>query len=154
MELYLFLWGALAWTVTIAALWPVNVPVANLAYRIWSNNKLPPDTEPQEMWVRSTLATLAIGVSAVVMTVVDNLLVDRAELPAGPVHFVIYASLIGLAAWMMMLFFEIEDFFAALGLVVIYFYLPWFVLYVINWLLGVWNPLLNYVFRWLREPTG
>ena len=34
MELYEFLRGTLAWTVSVAALWPLNIPLAVLAYRI------------------------------------------------------------------------------------------------------------------------
>ena len=154
MALYGFVWDALAWTVTVLALWPVNVPLAFLGYRVWSKNTPPPDTEWSEIWMRSALAALVIGLASVVMVVLDYLLVAWADLPAGPIHLTVFLALLALATWLLMLFYEIEDFFEAFSLFIIYVYLPVLVLWGLNWLLGFWNPLLTFVKAWLAEPRA
>ena len=39
MELYKFFWGALAWIATFAILWPINVPLIALAYKVQNGPK-------------------------------------------------------------------------------------------------------------------
>ena len=152
--MYEFFWAALAWTVTIAALWPVNIPLAFLAYRIWSKNTPPPDTEWSEIWTRSALVTLVIGLGSVGMVVLDYLLVGWADFPAGPIHLTVYVALVAGAVWMLMLFYEVEDFFEAFSLLIIYVYLPFMVLWALNRVLGFWDPLLGLVNGWLVKPQA
>jgi hypothetical protein len=154
MELYLFAWGTLAWTVTIAALWPLNVPLAWASYRIWHGNK-PLDEETQdELWRRSTYGALAIAAASIAIVVLDYMLWNWAGLPAGLVHMIVLLALLPLATWLVMLFFAVEDFFEAFTLLLLYLYLPVFVLWLPNWLLGVWEPLLDFVKSWLEKPQA
>jgi hypothetical protein len=153
MELYLFVWGTLAWTVTIAVLWPVNVPLAWVSYRIWHGTK-PIDEEMQEeLWRRAAWGSGLIGVSALVFVVFDYILWNWAGLPSGPVHLIVYLSLVALATWVLMLYFALEDFFQGLSMLLLYFYLPVFVLWLPNRLFGMWDPLLGWVKAWLEKPT-
>ena len=158
MALYLFVWGAFAWTVTLAALWPVNIALARLALFIWQGNPGPgaeeDEDEGRELWIRSGLATFVFGVASLVFVVLDHLVVNGTEMPAGPIHLVLYFCLLGVAVWIFMYFYSIEDFFDALGLLTIYVALPLFVLYAANWMLGFWNPLLNLVYLWLKDPSA
>jgi hypothetical protein len=157
MELYLFVWGTLAWTIAIAALWPLNIPLAWLAYRIWHGNK-PIDEEMQdELWRRSSYGAAAIAAAAWSVLVLDYVLASWAELPAGLVHMVLLLSLLSFAAWLMMLFFAMEDFFSGLNILMIYLYLPVFVLWVPDRLLfgaSGPNPLVNWFLSWLAKPHG
>lgn len=158
MELYLFVWGTLAWTVAIAALWPVNVPLAWASYRLWHGPK-PIDEEMQEeLWRRAAYGSLAICGAGWAFLLADYVLANWASLPAGLVHLVILISLLALATWLVMLFFAMEDFFEALSFLLIYLYLPVFVLWVPNWLIfsrfGDQNPLVRWFYGWLAEPKA
>jgi hypothetical protein len=151
MELYLFVWATLAWTVTIAALWPVNVPLAALSYRIWNGTR-PIDEEMQEeLWRRAAYGSLLIGLSAVAAVVLDYILWKWAGLPSGVVHLVVYLGLVSLATWLLMLFFALEDFFQGLSMLILYLYLPVFILWLPNWLLD--DKLLTIAKSWLQMPS-
>jgi hypothetical protein len=87
-----------------------------------------------------------------VFVFLDYLAVDDGwlGLPAGPMHVVILIAFLALAAWWMMYFFYLEDFFQGLMLAMIYLYLPT-ALFVLS--CGHrWNPLFEYVLSWLKEP--
>lgn len=152
MELYLFVRGALAWTVTIAALWPVNIPLAFLAYKIRQGPK-PIDMPRAALWWRCTFATLLVAVMTAGFVIVDYLLASLAGFPPGPIHLIILMAYIPAAAGIFFVFFALEDFFQGLSMFMIYVYLPVLVLYVINAMIGVWNPLLNYAGGWLKAVT-
>ena len=74
--------------------------------------------------------------------IVDFLLVASAGFPAGPIHLLVLMGYIPAAAGIFFVFFALEDFFQGLSMFMIYVYLPVLVLYVINALIGFWNPLL------------
>ena len=159
MDIYQFVWAAFAWTVTFAALWPVNVPAAALAFRIWRGRTPVVDMETDELWKRAALATLCIAVASVAFVGLDWVLATQAELPPGPVHLVVFLGYLPMAVWIVMLFFGLEDFFEGLSLLLLYFYLPVFAIYALNWLLGAinpslefWTPVVDYVKGWLPEP--
>jgi hypothetical protein len=151
MDIYQFFWTALAWTMTVAVLWPANVPLAALAFRIWQGQK-PVDMDRGEMWMRSALGALVVAVVGVVFVALDYALWAWAELPAGPVHLVVFVGFLAAAVYVMMQFFEIEDFFQAFSLILIYLYIPVFALWLLNWPIGFWNPLVNFAKGWLQEP--
>ncbi|MBM4068979.1 MAG: hypothetical protein FJ271_08560 [Planctomycetes bacterium] len=152
MELYHFVRGALAWTVTIAALWPVNIPLAFAAYKIRQGPK-PIDMPKNALWWRCTFATLLVAVMTVGFVIVDYMLAGWAGFPAGPIHLLVLMGYIPAAAGIFFVFFALEDFFQGLSMFMIYMYLPVLVLYVINAMIGVWNPLLNYAGGWLKAVT-
>jgi len=155
MELYSFVWGTLAWTMLVASAWPLNVPLAWASYRIWHGNTKPIDEEmEEELWRRSAYGSLAILAGAWALLLIDYVLATWAELPAGLIHMVILLTLIALAAWLMMLFFALEDFFSGLSLLIIYFYLPVFILWLPNRLTGMLDGVLNWFYGWLATPTG
>lgn len=159
MEFYLFVWGILAWTVLVACLVGLNIPMAALAFRVWHGTRSMDEEDRDTLWFRSLLVSFTIAGIAVLLVVVDHVLVEWGQFPAGPVHLVVYLGLIGLAAWMMMLFFGVEDFFQGLSLTVLYLYLPVVILFAVNWLVGLaagpdWNPLLGFIHGWLTRPTG
>ncbi len=163
MELYDFLRGTLAWTATIACLWPINVPMLAFAFKVQQGAK-PIDMENDEYWTRSFVGSLVIGLVTAAAIFVDYMLADWAEFPAGPVHLVIYIAYVPLAVWLLALFFAIDDLAQGLSIFMIYLYLPIFVLFTLNWLLGLVNPslrfwdlLLNLAYQFLvsvRSGTG
>src|SRR3712207_5854391 len=136
MDIYQFFWSALAWTVTVAVLFLLNVPMAALAFRIWQGGKRADHMDTDEFWKRSALAALVVALLSFVFVFLDYVLWAWMELPAGPVHLVVFVLYLSAVIWMMMLFFEIEDFFQGLSLALIYLYIPVFVLWVLNWPIG------------------
>src|SRR5947209_697970 len=123
VDIFQFCWAALAWMTTIAVLWPVNAPMAALAFRIWRETK-ETDIEGSELWTRAFLASAALAVLVIGFVLLDWLLADMAEFPPGPIHLVIFAGFVALAAWLMQYLFSLEDYFQGLSLVVIYLFLP------------------------------
>jgi hypothetical protein len=75
---------------------------------------------------------------------------------------VIYIGYVPLAVWILTLFFARDDLAEGLSLFMIYLYMPIFVLFTLNSLLGwlspnlrFWDLLLNLVYPWLKPvpPT-
>ncbi len=151
-EMYEFLRGLLAWTATVAVLWPVNVPLAALAFKI-THGQRPLDMETSEFWTRSTFAALGVSLLTLAMLIVDYWLAVKAEFPAGPIHLAIFMAYVPAAVFILFVFFALDDLLQALGLFVLYIYLPVLVLYVLNLLVGWWDPLVDYANEWLKAPA-
>jgi hypothetical protein len=144
-----FLRGGLAWTILVAALWPFNVPLAALAYKIHRGPR-PLGIERAELWTRSTFAALCVALATLAMLLVDFVLIRFAALPAGPIQLAGFLLYVPVAVWILFVFFALDDLLAGLGLFVIYVYLPAGVLFVLNWLMGVWDPLEQWPGSWLK----
>jgi hypothetical protein len=153
MELYNFLRDTLAWTATIACLWPLNAPWLALAFKI-QNGAKPIDMENDEYWTRSVVTSLVIGLITAGFILIDWVLAGWAELPAGPVHLIVYVGYVPLCVWVLTLFFAMDDLLNGLSLFIIYLYMPTLELLVLNWLLGFWTPLLNFFYDWLLPATS
>jgi len=159
VDIFQFCWAALAWVTTIAILWPVNVPMAALAFRIWRETR-ESDIEGSELWWRSFYASTALALLIAVFVAIDWVLAALAEFPPGPIHITVIVGFVALAAWIIGYIFSLEDYFEGLSLVVIYLFLPLLVLFVINgllgWinpLLGLWDYLVDFAKAWLVRPT-
>jgi hypothetical protein len=155
MPLYLFVWKLLAWSITVAVLFPLTIPWAALSYKIWHGNKPIDEELSEEIWSRAWRASLFFAIAAVVFLVLDFITgdADWLALPAGLVHIVCYLGFLAVAACIMHYCFSMEDFLQGLNLAVIFLYIPMAVLFVL-WLLIGWNVLFTYVLSWLREPTA
>lgn len=152
MEFYNFFRDALVWTVTLALLWPLNIPLLALAFRVQSGTR-EIDMEPGEFWYRSTVAALVVALATVGLVILDYGLVAGAELPAGPVHLFLFMLYILAVTWILFFFFGMDDPGQGLGLFVMYIYLPVFVLFVANWFYPFMEPVLGFVQEWLLPPT-
>ena len=150
MELYNFMRGTLAWTATIACLWPVNAPLLAFAYKVQHGSK-PIDMDDNEYWTRSFLTSLVLGLVTAGFIFLDYMLADWAELPAGPIHLIVYVAYVPVAVWLLTIFFASDDLAQGFSIFVIYLYLPTFVLFVLNWIIGFWNPLLRIAYGYLPE---
>jgi hypothetical protein len=160
MELYNFFRGTLAWTATVACLWPLNAPLLAFAFKVQQGSKKI-DMENDEYWTRSFVTSFLLGLVTAGFIFVDYMLADWAELPPGPIHMIVYIGYVPLAVWILTLFFARDDLAEGLSLFMIYLYLPIFVLFTLNSLLGLlspslrfWDLLLNLVYPWLKPvPT-
>jgi len=152
VEFYYFLRGTLAWTATVALLWPFNIPMAALAYKIrLGPNKNP--LKPKEYWVRSGAVATVVAAITLVALVLDYVLAEEMDFPAGPVHLVVFMAYVPAAVWAIFVFFALEDLMQALSVFVIYIYLPVLVLYVLNAIIGFWQPLVDLAGGMLKVPT-
>jgi len=144
----------LAWSVTVAVLGFVTFPWLMVAYKIWHGNKPIDEDLKDELLIRSWFAGWALGAMAIGFVLLDYSATDEnwLFLPAGPVHIVLFVGYIALAAWGMMYFFSMEDFFQGLSLAVIYLYVPTALLFLLSLLFD--NPLQVYVLKWLVEPKA
>jgi hypothetical protein len=152
MELYLFAWKMLAWSITVSVLWPVMFPWAKLAYKVWHGNKPIDDDIGDELWWRSGYASLAMTFTAIGTLLLDYATIDQLGVPAGVVHIVYYLTFLALAACIMHFCYSMEDFFGGLSMAVLYLYIPTALLFVLALLIR--NPLLEYVLTWLEKPTA
>jgi hypothetical protein len=151
MEIYNFVHGTLAWIATIACLWPVNAPLLALAFKV-QNGPKPIDMENDEYWMRAFAGSFVLALVTAAFVFIDFLLVE-AELPAGPTHLVVFVGYVPAAVWVLALFFAMEDLLNGLSLLVIYLFMPILVLFLLNLVIGFWNPLLAYAHGWLKAPT-
>ena len=152
MEFYYFLRGTLAWTATVALIWPFNIPLAALAYKIrLGANKVP--FKPREYWVRSGIAAGVVAIITLVALAIDYILTDGTDYPAGPIHLVVFMAYVPAAMYALFHYFALEDLMQALSVFVIYIYLPVLVLYVLNAIIGFWQPLVDLAGGWLKMPT-
>ncbi len=152
MELYKFFWGALGWIATVACLWPLNIPLIALAYKI-QNGPKPIEIEREELWYRSAFGAGMLALMTAAFIFLDYVLIDWTDMPAGPIHLVIFACYVPAAGWLMLISFAYADLFEGVAMLVIYLGLPVFVLFLINAVLGIWNFPLSIAFDYLKTPT-
>lgn len=149
MELYDFFRGLFAWSVVVAAAWPLNIPMLALAFKVQTGARpLPMDSE--QLWWRSIFGALFLGLATIVFVVLDYVMTDWAEFPPGPIHLIIFAGFVAVAAWLLFVMFAHDDLFEGLSLFIIYIYLPVFVLYLFNRATGLFNPVLGYLETWIK----
>jgi hypothetical protein len=152
MEFYGFVRGFLAWTATVACLFPLNVPVLYFAYRIREGRVVDEETrmENDELWKRSALGAIVLAIAMAAVVFADVVLARWGELPAGLTHFVLLLAFLAAGAYLMMLFFAYDDYFHGLGLLTLYLGLPILVLWIVTAVLG-WNPVLEFAESFLQE---
>jgi hypothetical protein len=160
VDIFDFTWAALAWMATVAIIWPVNAPMAALAYRIWRETK-ETDIEGGELWTRAFLASGVIALLMIGFVLLDWLLADVAEIASGPIHLAVVIGFLALAALFVQYFFSLNDYFEGLSMLVVYLFLPVLALFLLNSLLGLlnpslrfWDPLVSLVETWLVKPSG
>jgi hypothetical protein len=157
MEIYSFVWHLLAWSITVALLWPVMFPWLRVAYRIWNGRAKIEEELAEELWVRCAYASVFSTAAAVGFLVFDYALIEFTDFPPGPIHIVFYLGLLAAMAGIMYYCFFMEDFFQGLMLAVIYLYLPATILFLL-WLVirnfwTIWG-LYGYVQSWLKDPAA
>jgi hypothetical protein len=152
VELYKFFWGALAWIATVAVLWPVNVPLLALAYKV-QNGAKPLSIEQDELWYRSLVGAGMLALLTVALLFLDYLFVDLTDFPSGPTHLVIFMAYVPAAAYLLVISFAFSELLEGLGVLIIYIGLPVLVLFLINAILGIWEPWLDFFYGYLKQPT-
>jgi hypothetical protein len=142
-----FRW-VLAATVTVTLLWPLNIPLAALAYKA-RHGPTPVPLETQDFWTRATLTALGLGLASLVLVGLDKLLV-AAEVPAGIVHLALFIGYAVFAVWFVFWMFALEDLLQGLGVFALYITLSVLPILLLNWLFD-WP--LTLVAGWFKTPV-
>ena len=151
MPVYLFVWPLFAWSVTAVVLFPLMFPWSVVAYKIWHGFKEIEEDMGEELWARAWRVNGVLFFASPLFVLLDFVAADWFDLPAGWIHIVFLALFLSFAAWMMMYFFSMEDFFQGLMLATIHVYVPATLLFLLSLVIR-WNPLFDYVLSWLKEP--
>lgn len=154
MELYQFTRQALIWTAIIAALWPLNIPLAVLAHKVrLGGRESETDIDSDEVWPRAALGTLIAALMTLAVVALDWWIVASSDFPAGIVHLITFSVFVVLGTYIFRLYFALDDPFEALSLWTLYLGLPIVPMLILHGIFGVWGWPLRYVGTWL-VPVG
>jgi hypothetical protein len=151
VELFNFFRLMLAVVITVSLIWPINIPLMALAYRVRQGQTAIP-FEKSAFWWRSTFAALGLAGMGLVLVVVDYLLASGAGFPAGPLHLILVMGYLPIAVWFLFVLFALEDMLQALAVLFLYIFLPGLPLLFIDRVLQFWRP-LQPALSWLLVPT-
>lgn len=149
------MFGFFSWTLAVIAavtlLWPLNIPVIALAYKVRQGpGPLALDFGP--FLLRSTFAALGLALLTLVVLLLDYVSVEELNLPFGPVQFVLLLAYLPTAVWYVFWMFALEDFMQGLSLYVLYVLLAGLPLLIIGRLFGFWTW-VRVTAPWLLPPT-
>ena len=140
MDLFAFFRIILLAVIVVTAVWPVNVPLMALAYKVRLGTQ-PVPLEPGEFWTRAAFAALGLALLSAVTLGLNYVLVVMAGVPAEPVPLVLFLLYLPAAAAYLFWMFALEEPFEALSLCVLYLFLPGIPLLLIDRVFGFWQPL-------------
>jgi hypothetical protein len=128
------------------------VPLLALAYKI-QNGPKPLSIDTDELWHRSFRAGFFLFLMTAGFILLDFFLADMSDLPAGPVHLVIFMGYVPAASWLLFMWFAYTDYLDGVSVFMIYFGLTIFVLFILHAIFGLWAFFLNHAYSWLRMPS-
>lgn len=140
MEFFIIIRLVLAVLLTVTVAWPLNVPLMALAFKIRQGQAAVP-FETRAFWLRSTFAALGLAVLSLLLVGLDHALTAGAEIPAGPTHLILLIAYLPVAVWYLFVLFAMEDMVPALGVFMLYIFLPGLLLLLIDQGFGFWRPL-------------
>jgi hypothetical protein len=151
VDLYRFFSWCLVLISVVTLLWPANILLMALAYKVRQGNR-PIEMEPSEFWWRCTLAALGLAAFSLVLLGLDYGLVSRAGVPMGPVQltlFLLYVpAALGFLYWMLAL----DDLLQGSGVFSLYVLLPLLPILLIG-RFGQWWEKLQEAAPWLLAPS-
>lgn len=126
MELFQELRWILIIACSVSLFFPVNVPLAALAYKVQRGAK-PLDLDTQAFWVRSAMAALGLTVLSWLVLFLDQYLVGL-DFPADMVHLVLFLVLLPAGIWYFIWIFGVDEAMDGVNIFLIYLALPSLVL--------------------------
>jgi hypothetical protein len=139
VDLYGFFSWCLTVMIAVTLVWPLNVPLMALAYKIRQGGQKI-DMESREFWWRSVAAALGLtGLSLVTMGLTWYL-VGQTELRAGIVHLILFMVYLPAAVWFVYWIYAL------------YILVPALPLLLAGRLFGLW-PRLRDLAPWLLPPA-
>ena len=106
------LFSVFSWCVLIIAAatlcFPLNICGLALSYKVrLGHQRLP--FEIGAFWLRSTGAALALFLLTLIVLALAYGLAEGAELPAGPIHLLLFLAYLPAAVWILFVLFALED---------------------------------------------
>ena len=147
MGLFLFVSWCLGVIAVVTLAWPLNIPLVALAYKVRLGYR-PIPLERSAFWWRSTFASLGLAGITLVLLGLVYALVAGAELRPDQVELVLLLAYLPAAVWFLFWIYAMEDMLEALGVFLLYVFLPGLPLLLIGWLAGTWSKLAE-EFPWL-----
>jgi hypothetical protein len=134
---HFFSW-ALAVVGLVTLLWPLNVPLLALAYKVRQGGKKI-DMEPREFWGRSLFGALGLAVLFLLLLGLAYVLVEGAELPAPQVLFFLLLLYLPVAAFYLFWMYALEDFLQGFSVFALYVLLPTLPILLAGRFTGLWR---------------
>jgi hypothetical protein len=121
--------------IVVTALWPLNVPMMALAYKIRHGHP-PIPMEQKELWLRAVLGSLGMAILGIVMAGLNYVGIGALHIPDLPVQVALLAAFLAAGTWFLFWSFAYDDALEGLSLLLIYVFLPMMLLIVVNWIAG------------------
>ena len=150
MALFYFVSWCLTIISVVTLLWPFNIPLAALAYKVRRGYQ-PIPLERGSFWWRSTFAALGLGGMSLIMLGLLYALVEGAEFKPEQVQIVLLMLYLPAAVWFVFWIFALEDMMEGLGLFLVYVLLPGLPLFLLGRWFGWWRGLAE-GYPWLLIP--
>jgi hypothetical protein len=138
--------------IIISIYFPLNVPIAALAYKVRIGAHPIPFSQ-LAYWGRSIIAALGMAFLSISLMGFDKVLFE-AGVPAGLVHMSMFICFVPLGAWWMSKAFALEDGWEGLSTLLLFVFLPGLVLVVVKLVTGLMPPYFIDVEDWIAKvPT-
>jgi hypothetical protein len=141
VDLYIFVSWCIVTIAAVTLLWPLNILLVALAYRVRRGTQPAPVVEGLGLWWRFVLASSCLAVLTLVVLGLMFLLVHGASFPFGPIHATLLAAYLPAAIALLYWSLALEDLLEALGVFLLYILLPGLPLLLIGRLTGFWTNL-------------
>jgi hypothetical protein len=152
-EFFEFFRQVLILLIIISLYFPINVPLAALAYKV-RNGAQPIPLGIVSFWVRSLAAAMGMVILSLSLLGVDAVL-TTGGLPAGPVHLVMFMMYLPLGSWWMFTVFALEDAWEGLSTLLLYVFLPGFFLVLLKLVFDFEPPHYLKIREWIVQvPAG
>jgi hypothetical protein len=138
----------------VTILWPLNIPLLVLAFRVRLGTAKLPYDEPRELWWRAALGATGLFVLTLAFVLLAYLVNQGAELTGGPrgaVHLTLLLLYVPAAVGFLFWCFAFEDPGPALAVFLLYVGLPALPLLLAGWFRGFWGWLGGSA-PWLLSP--
>jgi hypothetical protein len=135
--------------VWVTLIWPLNIPLMALAFKVRLGRNPNPFEDPWDFWFRSGLASLGLFGMTLVVLLLEWVLIMGAELDTvrGPINLTLLLLYAPPAVAFLFWSFALDDFLDAITIFLLYLMLPGLPLALVAWLLGLF-PRLNVIMPW------
>jgi len=148
MEFFAFFRHLLIILIAVSLYWPLNVPLAALAYKVRLGTE-PVPLPVVTFWVRSAAAALGMAVLSASLMGSDQFF-THIGFPAGPVHLVMFLVYVPLGALWMYKVFQLEDGWEGLSTLLLFVFMPGLLLVLIRLAFGAYPPHFVDIGSWIN----
>jgi hypothetical protein len=153
MPLFIFISWCLTTIGVVTLIWPLNIPLLALAYKVRLGYRAVPLSRAA-FWWRSTFGSLGLAGMTVVLLGLLYTLVAGAEFTPQQVQLVLLMAYLPAAVWYLFWIFAMEDMFESLSVFLLYILLSGLPLLLIGRWLGWWESVAKDNSWLLISPKG